>query len=154
VVSCTTASGAADVPDILHRFQVRAPAARVFPMFADARLLSEWWTASADGVPETGEPWQFGFEAITWHGVVAACDPDRWIEWEITEADGDWSGTRVGARLTEHGEHTAVDFYHSGWRHANPHFRTSSCCWANYLRVLRRFVEHGERVPYADRDAA
>ena len=71
-----------------------------------------------------------------------------WIEWEMIEADDDWTGTRVGVRLTQNGEHTMLDFYHSGWRHANDHFRTTSCCWAAYLRVLRRFLEHGERVPY------
>jgi hypothetical protein len=54
-------------------------------------------------------------------------------------------------RLTADGSRTWVDFYHSSWRHANDHYRTTSCCWAMYLRVLRRFLEHGERVPYADR---
>ena len=66
----------------------------------------------------------------------------------MIEADDDWTGTRVGVWLTQNGEHTMLDFYHSGWRHANDHFRTTSCCWAAYLRVLRRFLEHGERVPY------
>ena len=72
----------------------------------------------------------------------------------ITAADADWTGTRVGARFAARdADRTIVDFYSSGWRHANDHFRTTSCCWANYLRVMRRFVEHGERVPYDQRDA-
>jgi len=142
------------MPDIQHRFVVKAPASRVFAMFADPALLSEWWTLDADGVAESGELYRFGFGPdVEWQGLLAACDPDRWIEWEILEADGDWTGTRIGARLTPLADtRTIVDFYNSGWRHANEHFRTSSCCWANYLRVLRRFVEHGERVPYGDRD--
>jgi uncharacterized protein YndB with AHSA1/START domain len=141
------------MPDILHRFEVRAHVSRVFAMFADPRLLSEWWTAEADGVPETGETYRFAFDGVEWRGQVAACDPERWIEWEIVEADADWIGTRIGARVAARGDRTVVDFYNTGWRHANEHFRTSSCCWANYLRVLRRHVEHGERVPYGDRDA-
>ncbi|MGD9902707.1 MAG: SRPBCC domain-containing protein [Vicinamibacterales bacterium] len=142
------------MPDILHRFTVEAPAARVFAMFADPRLLSEWWTLAADGTPETGEIYRFDFGPDhQWQGLLAACDDGRWIEWELLAADSDWTGTRVGARFTDRGRATTVDFYHSGWRHANEHFRTSSCCWANYLRVLRRYLEHGERVPYDRRDA-
>ena len=143
------------MPDILHRFQVSAPPDRVFAMFADPRLLSEWWTLEAAGVAAVGETYQFDFgPGDHWRGLLAACEPERWIEWEIVDADADWTGTRVGARFTPAADgRTTVDFYSSGWRHANDHFRTTSCCWANYLRVLRRFVEHGERVPYAERDA-
>jgi uncharacterized protein YndB with AHSA1/START domain len=140
------------MPDILHRFPVKAPAARVFAMFADPRLLNEWWTLDADGVAETGETYRFGFgPRYQWQGLLAACDPDHWIEWEMLDADDDWTGTRVGARFSERDGRTVVDFYHAGWRHANEHYRTSSCCWAQYLRVLRRFVEHGEQVPYDTR---
>jgi hypothetical protein len=63
------------MPDILHRFEVRAPVSRVFAMFADPRLLSEWWTAEADGVPETGETYRFAFDGVEWRGQVAACEP-------------------------------------------------------------------------------
>jgi uncharacterized protein YndB with AHSA1/START domain len=137
------------MPDIRHRFPVRAPADRVFAMFADPKLLSTWWTLDAEGVPETGETYRLGFgPEYQWQGLLAACDPHRWIEWEMLEADDDWTGTKVGARLTERDGRTIVDFYHSGWRHANEHYRTTSCCWAQYLRILRRYVEHGERVPY------
>ena len=31
------------------------------------------------------------------------------------------------------------------------HYRISSYCWAIYLRVLRRYLEHGERVAYEQR---
>jgi hypothetical protein len=41
--------------------------------------------------------------------------------------------------------------HHTGWPDAGEHYRTSSHCRALYLRILRRFVEHGETVPYADR---
>jgi uncharacterized protein YndB with AHSA1/START domain len=138
-----------DMPDILHRLPVRAPIARVFDMFATPAGLNEWWTLEAGGAPEHGETYTLDFgPGYRWRAIVAAIDPPRWIEWEIAEADDDWTGTRVGARLSERDGKTFVDFYNSGWRHANEHYRTSSCCWAQYLRILRRHVEHGERVPY------
>lgn len=140
------------MPDILHRLPVRAPAARVFDLFATAEGLSRWWTRSATGAAEAGEIYTLDFgPGYQWTAMVAAIDAPRWIEWEMLDADDDWAGTRVGARLVEHDGRTTVDFYHTGWRHAHEHFRTTSCCWAQYLRILRRFAEHGERVAYDDR---
>jgi hypothetical protein len=58
----------------------------------------------------------------------------------------------VGFALEDLGNgRTWVRFHHTGWPDASEHYRTSSHCWALYLRILRRFVEHGETVPYADR---
>jgi hypothetical protein len=37
---------------------------------------------------------------------------------------------------------------HRGWPAANEHFRTSCHCWVLYLRILRRYMEPGESVPY------
>lgn len=137
------------MPDILHRLPVRASVDSVFQMFADPAGLNTWWTLDAEGVPEVGEIYRFDFgPEYQWSGLLTACDDGRWIEWEMAEADADWTGTRVGARFTDAGTRTVVDFYHAGWKHANEHYRTSSCCWAQYLRILRRHLEHGERVPY------
>ena len=44
-----------------------------------------------------------------------------------------------------------VRFSHSGWRSENEHYRLSSYCWAMYLRLMRRFAEAGEQVPYDHR---
>jgi hypothetical protein len=42
-------------------------------------------------------------------------------------------------------------FAHRGWPEANDHYRTSSFCWAMYLRLMKRHLETGEQVPYAIR---
>lgn len=137
------------MPDILHRLPVRGSIERVFAMFATPAGLNEWWTLEAEGDADHGEIYRLDFgPGYHWKAMVAAVESPRWIEWELLEADEDWTGTRVGARFSEQDGRTTVEFYHSGWRHANEHFRTSSCCWAQYLRILRRFVEQGERVPY------
>jgi len=44
-----------------------------------------------------------------------------------------------------------VHFYHKGSPSVNAHYRVSCHRWALYLRILRRYLEHGEFVPYADR---
>jgi hypothetical protein len=66
----------------------------------------------------------------------------------MTAAAADWIGTRVGIRLEEQPGGTQVHFSHCGWPAAGEHFRTSSYCWAMYLRILQRALEHGEAVPY------
>ena len=63
----------------------------------------------------------------------------------------DWVGTRVGFEMDVDGETTRLRFYHTGWPADNDHFRRSSYCWAMYLRLLKRFVEHDETVPYEKR---
>ncbi len=44
-----------------------------------------------------------------------------------------------------------VSFYHMGWPENNEHFRISCYCWAMYLRILKRYIEYGEKVPYKSR---
>lgn len=137
------------MPDILHRLPIRAPLARVFEVVATPDGLNAWWTRGAEGVPDAGALYRLDFgPGYAWTAMVTAVDHPRWIEWEMAEADADWTGTRVGMRLSPGDGSTVVDFYHAGWRQANEHYRTTSCCWAQYLRILRRYIEHGETVPY------
>ncbi len=70
---------------------------------------------------------------------------------EITRAQEDWLGTRVGFVLEESEGLTQVRFCHSGWPGSTEHYRVSCYCWAMYLRLLKRYVEHGEVIPYEDR---
>jgi hypothetical protein len=69
----------------------------------------------------------------------------------MTRADADWLGTRVGVELEPRDGATWVRFHHTGWPEPNEHYRISCNCWAMYLRVLRRSLEHGESVPYEAR---
>jgi len=69
----------------------------------------------------------------------------------MTQADPDWLGTRVGFRLEGRADTTRVGFYHTGWPTPNEHWRISCYCWAMYLRILWRHLEHGEEVPYERR---
>ena len=69
-------------------------------------------------------------------------DPDAWERF--------WK-RRVGLRLEPRADVTWVRFSHTGWPVQNEHYRVSCTCWAMYLRILRRSLEHGESVPYEDR---
>jgi len=140
------------MPDILHDFPIRASAARVFEACTSPRGLDAWWTLASDGQPSLGTSYMLDFgPGYRWRALVTACESDRSFELQLTDAMPDWLGTRVRLILAERDGVTTVRFAHLGWAEASEHFRTSSFCWAMYLRLLRRFVEVGEIVPYADR---
>jgi hypothetical protein len=82
---------------------------------------------------------------------VAKCEPGARYELQVTQAHPDWTRSRVGFELRGNKKGTQVRFYHCDWPEANEHYRVSCYCWAMYLRVLRRYLEYGERVPYEER---
>lgn len=86
-----------------------------------------------------------------WRAVVSSCIPDVEFELAMIGSQEDWRGTRVGVRLEDDNGVTQVRFHHLGWPEANEHYRVSCYCWAMYLRLLKRYLEHGEVVPYEDR---
>lgn len=140
------------MPDILHDFPIAAPAADVFAACATPAGLDAWWTLRCEGVAAVGATWRLDFgPGYAWSADVRTYALGRAVEWELVEADDDWVHTRVGLALEPRGGTTHVRFRHAGWRAVNDHYRTSSFCWAMYLRLLKRFVEAGERVPYEAR---
>ena len=139
--------------DVLQDLPIAAPAAKVFAAISTPAGLDEWWTLSSSGTPALGADYALDFgPEYQWRARVVRCVPDKEFELELTSAMPDWVHTRVGFTLEDLGSgRTWVRFTHVGWPYEGEHYRTSSHCWALYLRILRRFVEHGETVPYADR---
>jgi len=63
-----------------------------------------------------------------------------------------WSKTSEGKPVIDDKNNvTEVHFYHKGWPQNNEHYRISCYCWAMYLRILKRYLEYGEQVPYENR---
>ena len=140
------------MPDIFHDFLVKAPAAKVFEAASTPLGMAQWWTKRSSGEPKEGAEYELWFgPQYDWRANVTKCVPGSAFELEITRADHDWMHTRVGFRLEEKNGNTSAHFYHTGWPNENDHWRISCYCWAMYLRILRRYVEHGEFVPYEKR---
>jgi uncharacterized protein YndB with AHSA1/START domain len=137
------------VADIFHTLPIRASAAAVFEAMTSSAGLAQWWARSATGEPCVGAEYRLDFgPEYQWTARVASCEPGVALEWEMLDVMDDWKGSRVGFVLRRDGERTWLDFHHVGWADSTEHFRISSCCWAAYLRILRRYLEHGETVPY------
>lgn len=138
--------------DILQDFPINASPARVFEAVSDPAMIDRWWTLRSNGKPIVGATYDLDFGPdYQWRAVVTKSDPGAAFELRLTEADPDWLGSVVGFELSPSGSKTHVRFYHRGWPDANEHYRTSTHCWAMYLRILRRHLEHGESVPYEKR---
>ena len=137
------------MPDILHDFPINAPIARVFEAVSTPAGLDQWWTKRSAGAAESGATWELFFgPEYDWRATVTRCAPPTEFELELVLAMDDWIGSRVGFALEPNAGATQVRFRHRGWGDASEHYRTSSYCWAMYLRILKRHLEHGEVVPY------
>jgi uncharacterized protein YndB with AHSA1/START domain len=137
---------------IHHDFPIKAPADAVYRAVSTPAGLDRWWTETSAGEAVVGAEFALGFgPEYQWRARVTEARPGAAFELELVHADADWLGTRVGFRLEPRDRATMVRFSHTGWPHPNEHWRISSYCWAMYLRILRRALEHGEEVPYAER---
>lgn len=139
--------------EILHEFPIAVSPARVFEGVSTPTGLDRWWTARSSGEARLGAEFQLWFgPEYDWGARVTQCAPEEAFQLTMTRADGDWTGTKVGFRLAAQSPgKTHVRFYHTGWPEVNEHFRVSSYCWAMYLRILKRYLEQGEMVPYEKR---
>lgn len=141
--------------DIFHDFPIKASSDRVFRAVSTPTGLAAWWTNRSSGDPALGAEYHLWFSPeYDWRALVSKYVPDTEFELEVTKSDKDWQGTRVAFVLDEKDGVTQVRFSHTGWPEANDHYRGSSFCWALCLRLLKRYVENGEVVPYEDRDTA
>ena len=138
--------------DILQDFPIRVAIDRVFAGVSTPKGLDEWWTKRSTGEAREGAEYELWFgPAYDWRARVTKSIRNREFELEFTRADADWLGTRVRFLLEPRDDGTWVQFAHTGWPTANEHYRISTHCWALYLRILRRWLEHDERVAYEQR---
>lgn len=138
--------------DIFHDFPIAATSQQVFQAVSTPQGLDAWWTKRSKGEAAKEREYELWFgPQHDWRAVVSRCDPGREFEFTMTRSDRDWQGTRVGFALEEKDGFTQVRFHHRGWPEGNEHYRVSSFCWAMYLRLLKRYVEQGDIVPYEDR---
>ena len=140
------------MPDVLLDLPIKTPIDRVFQAVSTAHGLDCWWTKRSSGTPAEGEEYELWFgPEYDWRAAVSRCVPDAEFELRMVRADADWLNTRVGFRLEPRDGGAWLRFHHTGWPSANEHYRISCNCWAMYLRILRRYLEYGEMVPYENR---
>jgi uncharacterized protein YndB with AHSA1/START domain len=140
------------MPDIYHNFPINTLADKVFEAISHSEGLDKWWTKSSAVNPVKSGIYSLDFgPGYHWKAEVTEYKKDKLFELKMTEADADWLGTKIGFGLVIHQSITEVSFYHTGWPQKNEHYKISNYCWAMYLRILKRYLEYGELVPYEKR---
>src|SRR5262245_61405721 len=125
------------MPDILHDFPINADAGRVFHAVSTPEELDQWWTARSAGEPRLGAQYELWFgPEYDWRATVTRYRPDQEFELQLTRADEEWIGSKIGFHLEAKDPLTQIRFYHVGWPAETEHYRVSCYCWAMYLRVL------------------
>jgi len=138
--------------DILHFFTIKASAETIFEAIATPEGLNNWWTKKAAGTPKVGNIYQFYFTPeYDWRAKVVEVIPNKMIDWEMIEADEDWTGTHIRFELENRGDHFAIHFENTGWKSANEHFRRSNYCWAILFQGLKNYCEKEEILPFEER---
>lgn len=139
--------------EIVHHFRIAAPAQKITEAILSKEGLNAWWTEDAEVEPHLDGKYVFYFaeHSIQWEAQLSKYSPGKMIEWTFTKADEDWTGTKVLFELKDSGDLFHIHFSHTGWKAANEHMYITNYCWALYLRLLKRYVERGEIVPYSER---
>ncbi len=138
--------------DILHLFDIKVSPEKVFDGITVSAGLDQWWTEHSSGTPGMNEIYTLDFgPGYIWKAIVTRFVPAKEFELKMTEAEEDWLHTLIGFKLSSNQNNTKLEFYHSGWATESEHYRGSSYCWAMYLRILKRYLEYGETVPYSKR---
>jgi len=137
---------------ILHDLHVYAPIDKTFKSIANAKEIEKWWTNQSEGDLKLASEYSFYFSTeYDWRAKITKLNSPHEIEWEMTQSDTDWNGTKIGFRLNELKNSILVSFYHQGWANTNEHFRRTSYCWAMYLHLLKQYTETGQVVPFEKR---
>ena len=140
------------MPDIYHDLTVNVPVGPAFVAISQPEGLNAWWTLACEGEPTLGTLYRFYFgPEFDWHARVIELNRPNLIAWRFTQADEDWTDTLLRLGLNQSGGITHVRFEHTGWPACNDHFRRSSYCWAQYLRLFKHYVEQGLVTPYYGR---
>lgn len=138
--------------DIVHNFPIKAPTDKVFEAITTPNGLDSWWTLTCKASAGENAVYKLGFgPGYDWRARCTRWKPDSEFELTLVEADDDWSGTKVSFEFVENDGATEIKFQHQDWPVDNDHYRISCFCWAMYLRLLKRYVEFGEIVPYEQR---
>lgn len=138
--------------DIYHTFRITESPDKIFNAIGSAEVIRARWALTAAGSPGLGEIYELNFgPGYLWQAEVTVFEPGSRFEWLMIDAQSDWIDTRIGFSLQGDEKGTVVSFYHTGWPEENDHFKSSSYCWAMYLRIFKRHLEYGEFVPYDER---
>lgn len=152
----TNWKGSGTMVDIIHRISIKAPVSRVMAAVSTVEGVAAWWTRETTGSSGPGGSMtarftnQAGNEIGKMKFDVTSVDPDRAVQWRITDGPPEWIGTDVTFDLARLNEQTILVFGHRNWREAVEFTAHCSMKWATFLLSLRALAETGTGRPSPD----
>lgn len=123
---------------IYHDIVLDIAPENVFAAFSTEARLNSWWTDRCKADRRIGGTYAFHFDPdYHWSAEVIELTESKQITWVFTQADHDWTGTRLSFNLIHSNGKLLLRMEHTGWKARNHHFRHSSYWWAQYLRKLK-----------------
>ncbi len=137
---------------IYHDIYIEASIEEVFELLSTAQGLEKWWTSISKGKTEEGGTMQLYFnEEYDWEAKFEKIKHPTYIEYQMTRAYEHWLPTKIKFELEELNTGCMLHFTHDHWDTVDAHFRRCSYSWAMYLRILKRYLELREFIPYSKR---
>ena len=126
---------------IYHDVYIDASPEHIFDAVTSEAGLNNWWTDACSVERRVGGKYYFHFEPdYDWHAEVAEWSTSQHVVWYFTQADEDWTGTKLSFSIVNTDRGPLLRMEHTGWRTLNDHFRHTSYCWAQYLRKLQKHL--------------
>jgi len=139
------------MPDILHRFNLKAALKAVYQAITEPEGLSRWWTTDVEAEAREGSLAVFRFEGgqVQMRMRVEALSLNRSVRWGVEEpSPPEWGGTSITWDLAERDGGTEVLFGHRGWKSTEQSFPYINFSWGYYLQSLVKYLEEGKGFPH------
>jgi len=140
------------VEKIVHCFEIKTTAAKVYEAISTLHGLCGWWTKDTTGNPSKGGKIRFGFGVYYNIMQVKESVENKFVQWEVKSSNfpsgKEWIGTKITFAIEEHENGiTDVKFEHSNWKEATEFFEICSFHWGVSLVSLKLLCATGTGAP-------
>jgi uncharacterized protein YndB with AHSA1/START domain len=136
------------MPDILHKIGIQKSSPNgVYRALTTNAGLSGWWTETSGEPDKIGGIVTLHFGKGSVEMKVIELSPGQRVVWEMTQAPGQWMGTKLTFDLRQQEATTLLLFGHLDWKEPTELFAHSTTKWAVFLLSLKMLIETGKGRP-------
>lgn len=137
------------MPDIIHFFQIKSPAEKVYKAITTKEGIDGWWTEENTADSKVGSIIEFNFgEQYQNRMKVLTLVENKLVEWECLEGDLEWVGTKYKFEIMEEEQSCWIRFSHTDWDEQTDFYGMCNYHWGLYMKSLKSFCEAGKGTPF------
>ena len=129
--------------DLHHQVPISASPAKVYAAISSTDGNRGWWTADSKVDATVGGKAEFGFDnrGMVFRMTVDKLTPGKEVAMSCQGDHPEWSGTTLTWKIGKDGDHTVLNFTHSGWKSATEFCASCNTMWGQLLFRLKGFAE-------------